>query len=625
MFKNCKRIVKIIHRLLFIVIASGYGIAVAQVKFTTTINDKQPEISGYVQVEYTVENAKSIKGIAPPSFRNFRIIQGPVQSNGLSYMNGVLSHSKSVSLIIQPLVTGKQLVPGATAFIDGRMMRSEPVLIDVRDLGTKANVTAPGIPPAFPEEEKQVDEEYVLRPGESVVDKIKDNLLVKADINKTTCYIGEPIIANFTLSSRLNSESRVLKRPSLNGFSVYDMIEPEANSPSVQNIGGKYYNVHIIRKTQLFPLQPGTFIIDPVELDNKVRFLKKGVEETGSGNKMQQLLDEFMREEPRGEIEHNFTLASKPVTITVKPLPVANVPPGFNGAVGKFTIKTDSITGPFAAGDAITLQVEIRGEGNFTVINPPALTLPPGMESYEPIVKENVDKTIYPLSGTKTFDYTFIAKNTGLYNIPAVTFSYFDPTEELYKTARTDSFTIRVTPALTKKNPENKVAYAEPLKLSDELDSIPFAAVILLLAIFFFAGVGIQHERRKRRKKRRRQSVAPSVPVNTEPQKVISEPLKEARLALQDGRSQQFYSAISKDIWATLSDKLTIASTDMNKSHAVQQLKSKGADSAMIDEINMVLQECEVALYTPEHTEANMQQTLVKAEKVISYLQASVS
>lgn len=625
MFKNCKRIVKILHRFLFIVIASGYGIAVAQVKFTTIINDKQPEISGYVQVEYTVENAKSIKGIAPPSFRNFRIIQGPVQSNGLSYMNGVLSHSKSVSLIIQPLVTGKQLVPGATAFIDGRMMRSEPVLIDVREPGSKGNVTAPGMPPVFPEEEKRVDEEYVLRPGESVVDKIKDNLLVKADINKTTCYIGEPIIATFTLSSRLNSESRVLKRPSLNGFSVYDMIEPEANSPSVQSIGGKYYNVHIIRKTQLFPLQPGTFIIDPVELDNKVRFLKKGVDETGKRSRIQELLDEFVREEPRSEVEHNFTLASKPVTITVKPLPVTNVPAGFNGAVGKFTLKADSKTEPVAAGDAITLQVEIRGEGNFTVINPPVLSLPPGMESYEPVVKENVDKTIYPLSGTKTFDYTFIIKDTGVYNIPAVAFSYFDPTEELYKTARTDSFNIRVIPALTKKDPENKVAYAEPLKPSDESDSIPFAAVILLLAIFFFAGVGIQHERRKRRKKRRRQSVAPSVPANTEPQKVILEPLKEARRALEEGRSQQFYSAISKDIWTTLSEKLNIASTDMNKSNAVLQLKSKGADNAMIDETNTILQECEVALYTPGHTEANMQQTLVKAEKVISYLQTSVT
>ncbi len=621
MFKNCKRIVKILHRLLFIVIASGYGVAVGQVTFTTIINDKQPEISGYIQVEYTVENAKSIKGIAPPSFRNFRIIQGPVQSNGLSYMNGVLSHSKSVSLILQPLVTGKQLVPGATAFIDGRMMRSEPVLIDVREPGTKGNVTAPGMPPVYPEEEKRVDEEYVLRPGESVVDKIKDNLLVKADINKTTCYIGEPIIATFTLSSRLNSESRVLKRPSLNGFSVYDMIEPEANSPSVQSIGGKYYNVHIIRKTQLFPLQQGTFIIDPVELDNKVRFLKKGVNETGNRNRIRELLDEFVREEPRSEIEHNFTLASKPVTITVKPLPVTNVPAGFNGAVGKFTIKADAATGPIAAGDAITLQVEIKGEGNFTVINAPMLVLPPGMESYEPVVKENVDKTIYPLSGTKTFDYTFIAKDTGMYNIPAVAFSYFDPKEELYKTARTDSFNIRVIPALTKKNPENEVVYAEPLKSSDESDSIPFTAVILLLAIFFFAGVGIQHERRKRRKKRRMQSVTSSAPVEAEVlQKVTPEPLKEAKRALQEGRSQQFYSAVSNDIWTALSGKLDIASTNMNKSNAVLQLKSKGADNTMIDEMNAVLQECEVALYTPGHTEADMQQILVKAESVISYL-----
>lgn len=117
------------------------------------------------------------------------------------------------------------------------------------------------------------------------------------------------------------------------------------------------------------------------------------------------------------------------------------------------------------------------------------------------------------------------------------------------------------------------------------------------------------------------QSVARSTPVKSEElQKVTPEPLKEAKRALQEGRSEQFYAAISKDIWASLSERLNIASTDMNKSNAVLQLKSKGADNAMIDEINTILQECEVALYTPGHTEANMQQTLVKAESVISYL-----
>lgn len=94
---------------------------------------------------------------------------------------------------------------------------------------------------------------------------------------------------------------------------------------------------------------------------------------------------------------------------------------------------------------------------------------------------------------------------------------------------------------------------------------------------------------------------------------------------MQEGRSQQFYSAISRDMWTILSEKLAIASTDMNKSHAVLQLKSRGVDNAMIDEISLVLQQCELALYTPGHTEADMQQTLAKAEKVISYLQTSVT
>ncbi len=75
-------------------------ITVAQVKFSTVVNEKQPGLSDYVQVEYTIENAKSVEKISPPSFKNFRVIQGPVQSNGVSYINGTLSQYKSVSYIV---------------------------------------------------------------------------------------------------------------------------------------------------------------------------------------------------------------------------------------------------------------------------------------------------------------------------------------------------------------------------------------------------------------------------------------------------------------------------------------------------------------------------------------------
>ncbi|MEJ7767589.1 MAG: BatD family protein, partial [Chitinophagaceae bacterium] len=374
----------------------------AQVKFSTIVNEKQPSLDDVVQVEYTVENAKTVDKIEMPSFINFRVVQGPIQSNGMSYMNGVLSQYKSISFILQPLLKGRLVVPGSTAIIDGKAMKSESVAILVSNSGRGAGSgnVSPGLSRMFPQVKPEVEEEYILKPGESMTEKIKDNLFVKTDVNKTTCYEGEPIMATFKLFSRLKSESKVLKRPSLNGFSVFDMVEPEANLPTVQSIKGRLFNAHLIRQTQLFPLQAGTFIIDPVELDNTVKFIRTKSRERGSLNPMEQFLEEFSNEGVRGEVEeHTFSLASKPVTITVKPLPVVNKPASFNGAVGKFTMQADVKNKMVNVGEEFSLQVKIEGKGNFTVINAPQVLLPESMEGYDPAVKENVDKSVYPLSG----------------------------------------------------------------------------------------------------------------------------------------------------------------------------------------------------------------------------------
>lgn len=445
MHLNLYRIEKYLHYFLTTVIALGICVmSVAQVRFSTVVSEKQAGLNDYVQVEYTIENAKSVERLSPPNFRYFRLIQGPAQSNGMSYMNGQLSKFRSISFILQPRNTGRLIIPGASAVIDGKAMRSKPVVIDVR-LSVTHNHALPPKSAILPEAEPRVEEEYILRPGESIAQKIKQNLLVRTEVNKTTCYEGEPIMATFKLCSRLRSESKVLKRPSLNGFSVYDMVEPEANNPTIENINGKLYNVHIIRKTQLFPLQAGTFEIDPVELDNKVKFIKMG-DTRGSRSPLQKLMDEYINEGIGSSIEEqSFTLASKPVTITVKPLPVASKPESFNGAVGKFTMQAEIKDRTVAEGEAIAFKLLIKGKGNFTVINPPFMQLPGGMEGYDPQITENVDKFIYPLSGSKTFDYTIVARDSGMHTIPAVAFSYFDPVDAQYKTEVSDSFMVHVT------------------------------------------------------------------------------------------------------------------------------------------------------------------------------------
>ncbi|MEO6915263.1 MAG: BatD family protein, partial [Chitinophagaceae bacterium] len=166
----------------------------SQVKFYTMVSEKQPDLSQYIQVDYTIENGKSVERIATPTFKNFKIIQGPSQSSGMTYINGEMTQSKSLTYILQPLVAGKIQIPGTTAIVDGKTIQADGVTIEVKKSGGRGSSQPPSFPGAggsFPlMEEPQVNEEYVLKAGESFQQKIKNNLFVKGEVNKTTCYEG---------------------------------------------------------------------------------------------------------------------------------------------------------------------------------------------------------------------------------------------------------------------------------------------------------------------------------------------------------------------------------------------------------------------------------------------------
>jgi hypothetical protein len=610
----------LMRNFLLLLLFSSNGV-LAQVKFSTVVNERAVAENQYVQVEYTIENAKSIEQFTFPAFKQFRIVQGPVQSSGMSVTNGVMSQYKGMSFILQPAALGKLKIPAASAVVDGKLIRSNVVVIDVIPEGS-GRANAQGLHPGNAATQiPEVNEEYSLASDENLADKIKNNLMVVADVNKHTCYEGEPIVATYKLYSRLRSESRVIKRPSLNGFSVFDMMEQENNSPTVEQLNGKSYNVHVIRKTQLFPLQAGTFVLDPVELDNKVRFIKTNRKK--SGNSIQHFLDEFLSDDGGDEIqEHNFTLGSKPMTIVVKPLP-GNKPVNFNGAIGAFSIDAALKDKEITAGDAIQLTLAIKGRGNFTMINPPSLVLPKGIEAYEPSIKEDVDKTVYPLAGVKTFNYILNGKDTGWYDIPPIDFSYFDPASATYRTASSKGFRVHILPAAIK---PASPAIAAPLFSAGRPDGIPVKAILLALGVLVVAALGVYQWSIHRKQQKKSAAVLTPVlkPANETVPVISKDLLDEARWALKSGESQRFYKEVNKAAWKVVTDKVNIPATGLNKPNTIRQLQYKGVNAEVIEKFESVLNECEMALYTPVHDVSDMHQTLNKAEDVIETLKVTL-
>ena len=583
-------------------------VALAQVKFYTRID---PAVTGRnqpVQVQYVIENAKSIDEFKAPAFDDFILIQGPIESSGMSIINGSTTQYKSLLFLLQPKTIGKLNIKGATALVDGKQMKSNSAVVQVINKNvTTPQSSNPGFNFNFPEERPDVDREFYLRPGENVIEKIKQNLFVKVEVNKTNCFVNEPIVATYKLYSRLRSESRVVKRPSYNGFSVYDMVEPDGSVTSTEVVNGKEYNVHLIRQSQLFPLQAGTYTLDPVEVENTVRFIKS---EGDQGNPFDEL---FGTGGPM--IEQTLSLSSKPVTITVKPLPVEKQPVSFDGAVGNFSISASLSKDTIHAGEMANLTVKIKGKGNLPMINAPDIKWPKGMEGFDAQANEEIHPETIPLSGVKTYRFPVTAKKEGPSQVPALQFSFFDPSTQSYKTDSTTTIPLYVLAAL----PGQKAIVNPVARSGKAINPVPRNFLLLLAAVVVLVFAIIWMVLYSKSKKRKQEQEKLLKAQQEQAQKIKTDPLTKARLLLGMGDQTAFLKEIENAIWKKSAETLSIPSTMLNQPRVIRELKARGANDAA-DLFREVANNCEASLYIPGTPFENLQDILSKAEELIGKL-----
>lgn len=187
---------------------------------------------------------------------------------------------------------------------------------------------------------RTVNRDFILKKGEDPQEKIHRNIRSTLEVDRKTCYVGEPVAATYKLYTRLKSESNMVKNPSFNGFSVIDLQQVDNTNYQVEKkTGGNI--MYVIRKVQLYPLLPGELELGAAEIENNVRFIKAEFI-----NQRPDIYNEAMADfsdamiPPEGMELQRVTLQNKPVIISVKPLPETNKPAGFKGAVGNFTIET---------------------------------------------------------------------------------------------------------------------------------------------------------------------------------------------------------------------------------------------------------------------------------------------
>ena len=575
-----------------------------------------------IKLQFNIENADEVQQFVPPSFKGCKVVEGPHHTAGTSAINGAVNSYVSFVYIIQPETPGNYSLSGASAKINNRRFVFNTIRFKVSQAkhnNNQYNFQSQRYDDVL---EQNLYSDYILRKGEDIHNKIRQNLFIKVDVNKNHCYEGEPVVATYKLYTRLRSESKVSKRPSFNGFSVYDIVDPSSVPSTIETLNGKDFNVYLIRKAQLFPLQSGILELDPAEVENSISFLSAEKAMEDKGEHLPELLRSFEYDDVshEGIVTENVNIKSNPLAVTVKALPASAKPASFNGAVGDFSIEATINKNEITLNDAALLRIIIKGEGNFGIINAPAVNWPKDIEAYEPEIKEDVLKTVVPMRGYKTFAFTVMPKRTGKIKIAPVEFSYFDPQVNQYKTAKTDSIFINTIPAAQRNlyNGSNVTEYENKKTETNRFWIMGVAAALLaLFGFFLFRYIRLPFSAPVA--KIVKKGSPETIPVNKQEFQpaFLSNPLFRTRLMLIQQNGQGFYSELGKALWNYMSEKLQIPDTHLSKKSIEQQLRIKGFDDIIITQFQLLAQQCEVALYTPVINEAEMQSVYDLAEDLL--------
>jgi len=581
---------------------------IAQAVFKVSITPESIGKDETAILRLMIDNAKKVEQIQPPALGDFDVISGPNQESGMESINGVTRQYIGITYLLRPKSIGKFLIAGSKATADGKNLTGNSVMLNVTKNGSGKNSNNiaggfGGLSSLFEPVTQSSFNDYILKKGENSKQKINKNIFLKVITNKTTCFIGEPIVVTYKLYTRLKSESSVTKNPSFNGFSVIDLMAPGNTNYSIEQLNGRDYNVYTLRKSQLYPLQAGAVELESAEVDNTIHFIKEEY-----FNNQRNEIDEFFGNlipttiPKEGILDEKLTLKSKPATINVKPLPESEKPLSFKGAVGKFNFEATVLKNNFTTDDAGKLTITITGEGNMSLITAPEINWPQGIEGYDPKTKDQLEKLTVPISGKKIFEYTFTASKEGSYEIPSIEFSYFNVTQGKYIKLNSTPLALKISKGTGKKVFNNNTL---PKAQSDGI-SVGLSATIFLLSIsiaILFSILAFIWFRKNKNKFSK--DIKPTIDSSTasllnEVKTILqSQPFALSEEKMIQGDSTEFYTTLNNELRKFLADALQIPLETVSKKTIVREADQQGIAIYTRLQIEQLLDDIEWQLYTP--------------------------
>ena len=579
--------------LLFVLFTS---IAGAQVQFQAKVSKKTLGLNERLRVDFSMN--KDGDNFSPPGFDGFDVVGGPNQSVSNSWINGKRSFEKIYSYFLSPKRKGTLMIEPASIEIDGNTIKTNAIVIKV----TK-EIAKPKDP-------------------NSVV--ASDNIHLVAEVSKENPYLNEAITVVYKLYVSPNtgvSNWREINSPEYDDF-WSQHINPKGLKIERGQYKGEEYQYVVLRRTVLYPQKTGKLTIEPLKLDVTAEIPTKRRDIFG-----QRLMSKV-----------NVPVTAGKRVINVKALPEEGKPSDFSGAVGDFKFNLSTSKSQLNANESMQGKITVSGKGNLKLISLPKLTLPNSLEVYEPEHTENVRTNINGMQGEISDSYTIVPQYKGKYPIPAVSFSFFDLKTESYKRISSNETIINVLEGpVYGASDNNLTAEGEPGSQNVILNNNQFALIkteanlISKTETYFFKSkvfwgsllsplllIPLAIVFRRKKEERAGDIVGNRL---RKADKLAKKYLGEAKKAL--GEKDAFYIALEKALHNYLKAKLNIETSDLSKDKIRVLLLEKQVEDTVVSDFESILENCELARYTPVTT-VTMQQDYDKSASTINLIDKQI-
>jgi hypothetical protein len=581
-------------------------VASSQFVFQTEFKQGAVVVGEPFRIQYLLEDRSDIE-FSAPDFNGFRLVNQPEVRIAVTYGTGERKNLRNIIYTLEALKPGKYTIPGAGARVGNQYEKGDNVLVEVI---SKEEAAKRSMQSRF---NSSNSEAFFLAPGEDPQKKIRKNLFLKVLVDKKDVFVGEPVTATFKLYSRLASRSDIVKNPGFYGFTVQDVINLEDGQSDIETINGNNFDVHTVRKVQLYPLQEGEYTIDPMEVVTKVDFSKSSVNKKPEQEIREGVLPDDPASPAKGIETFTISMSSTSIPITVKPPPAKNKPSDFTGATGNFSISSAFNKGELGKNEQGELILTISGKGNFTQLAAPVIKWPEGLEVFDAQVKDELDHKVSPMKGRRTFHIPFLSGKPGTYSIPSIHFSFFDPDSNGFKTILTQPVLIIVT---TREKPvEKAIEKGNLLTAHDYTGTI--LAILLLVMVAVGAVILWIRKLQEARVEKLKVNKAPSLPT-------VTELLKPAYENLNSG-NKGFYTVFRQSIWNFFSIYLGLEGSGMSRYSLIMAMDQKGVDASTQQTILTILEDCETGLFADVDMQGDKKILLESAILILETIQKTAT